>query len=165
MIGLAIDQKEPRMSVLRRPLTLVLGLCLLGALALGGSAFAVASHTAKHAATKPPVYQQRCANGAVKAIVLVVADQNKGFQKDYSADKTFFQTHWSCNPNAVFQARRWDRGIYDVRILGNGGQTPLVTPIGGPVTVGLQKLDDGGWRITTLADGAQVDENFVLVFL
>jgi hypothetical protein len=152
------------MSVLRRPLTVVL-LCLLGALALGGSAYAVASHTSKRAAKKP-VYQQRCANGAVKAIVLVVADQNKGFQKDYTADKTFFQTHWSCNPNAVFQARRIDRGVYDVRILGNGGQTPLVTPIGPPVTVGLSKLADGGWEITTIASGnEQVDENFVLVFL
>ena len=153
------------MSALRRPLSLVLALCLLGALALGGSAYAVGSHTAKRT-VKKPVYQQRCANGAVKAIVLVVADQDKGFQKTYSADKTFFQTHWSCNPNAVFQARRWDRGIYDVRILGNTGETPLVTPIGGAVKIGVQKLDDGGWRITTLGAGdQQVDENFVLVFL
>jgi len=152
------------MSVLRRPLTVVL-ICLLGALALGGSAFAVATHTSKRAAKKP-VYQQRCANGAVKAIVLIVADQDKGFQKAYTNDKTFFQTRWSCNPNAVFQARRVDRGIYDVRILGNTGETPLVTPIGGAVKVGVQKLGDGGYEVTTLGAGdQQVDENFVLVLL
>jgi hypothetical protein len=154
------------MPLLRRTHTIVLSLCLLGALALGGSAFAVASQTTKRAATKPPVYQQRCANGAVKAIAVVVADQDKGFQKTYTADATFFQTHWSCNRNAVFQARRSDRGVYDVRILGNTGETPLVTPIGPPVKVGISKLDDGGWRITTLGAGeTQVDENFVLVLL
>ena len=153
------------MATMRRPLALVLALCLLGALALGGSALAVASHTSKRAA-KPPVYQPRCANGAVKAIAVLVADENKGFQKTYSADKTFFQTHWSCNRNAVFQARRWDRGVYDVRILGNAGETPLVTPIGPPVKVGISKLSDGGWRITTLGAGdQQVDENFVFVLL
>jgi len=143
------------MATMRRPLALVLALCLLGALALGGSALGVASHTSKRAA-KPPVYQPRCANGAVKAIAVLVADENKGFQKTYSAD----------NRNAVFQARRWDRGVYDVRILGNAGETPLVTPIGPPVKVGISKLSDGGWRITTLGAGdQQVDENFVFVLL
>ena len=100
----------------------------------------------------------------------MVADQNKGFQQTYTTDPTFFATKWSCNAKAVFQAYRVDRGIYDVRILGNVGATPLVTPLGDTTRLDVSALPDGGFQIKTIGfNGAgldtQVDENFVLVLL
>jgi hypothetical protein len=153
------------MRSLRRPAPLVLALCVLGFLVVVGSAFAIGSHSA---ATSP--YQLKCKNGAVKAIVQIVADQNKGFQTDYTTDPTFFAAKWSCNAKAAFQARRVDRGIYDVRILGLTGVTPLVTPIGDTTRFGVAPQPDGGIRVTTYGfNGAgvdtRVDENFVLVLL
>ena len=93
------------MRAVKRP-ALLIPVLALGALVVAGSALGVVT---RHAATAP-VYQKKCANGAVKAIVVVVADQNKGFQSDYTNDPTFFSTKWSCNAKAVFQARRVDRG-------------------------------------------------------
>lgn len=149
----------------RRSTLLALAASLLAFLLLGGTALALSSHKS---ATKPPAYQVRCTNGAVKAIAVVVADQNKGFQKDYTTDSTFFKSRWSCNAKAVFQARRFDRGVYDIRVVGNAGQTPIIAPLGGPVKSSVSPLPDGGYRVTLIGDGpgnGAVDENFVLVLL
>jgi len=151
----------------RRSTLLVLAASVLGALALAGAALALTSH--KTAAK--PVYQVKCANGAIKAVAVVIADQNKGFQTAYTNDPSFFRTHWSCNPKAVFQARRVDRGVYDIRVLGNLNETPIVTPLGGAAKIGVSPLDDGGWEVRLIgpppAGGGdtQVDEAFVLVLL
>ena len=148
----------------RRPAPLVLALGVVAFLAIVGSALAIGTRSA--ATTSP--YQLKCKNGAVKAIVQVAADANKGFQQAYTNDPSFFVTKWSCNPKAVFQAFRANRGVYDVRVLGMTGATPLVTPIGNVTGFSVTALSDGGFQVTTNGiNGAgvntQVDVNFVLV--
>lgn len=147
------------------PLLAVVSFALF--LVLGSSAFALGRGGR---ATPKPVYQQRCVTGAVKGIVLVVADEKRGFQTNYSTDPSFFKTRWSCKAGTVFQARRVDRGVYDVRLVGNAGGTPLVTPLGDPVKIGTTALPDGGVRIKLLGVTATgqdnaVDESFVVVFV
>ena len=151
----------------RQSALVALGSSILIFLVLVGSAFALGARGTRRAATKP-VYQQRCANGAVKAIAVVVADQNKGFQTAYTSDPSFFKTKWSCNPKATFQARRVDRGVYDVRVTGEQGATPLVTPLGDPVRVAVSPTSDGGFEVrmaqtTSMGQDNYVDESFVLV--
>lgn len=157
------------MLPLRRPAPVVLASSLLIFFVLVGSAFAIGTRHAHHAATRP-VYQQRCANGAVKAIAVVVADPNKGFQKAYTTDPSFFKTKWSCTPKAVFEARRVDRGVYDVRVSGLGGATPIVAAIGNPVRIAVAPTSDGGFEIRlaeTFSSGLDnyVDQSFVLMLM
>lgn len=113
-----------------------------------------------------PVYQQKCATGAVKGVVGISGNAAVGFQKDYSG--ALVTTKWSCKAGAVPQARRIDRGIYDVRITGLPG-TPVVTPLGGPAKIGVRPLGDGGIEVHLLGivNGAEteVDEPFVVVFV
>ena len=156
------------MHVPRRSVLVVLAFSILGALALGSTALALTSHKA---ATKP-VYQQKCQNGAVKAIAIVHADQNEGFMKDYTGDASLFNTRWSCSAKAVIQARRFDRGVYDVRVLGlpgGGTGTPVVTPLGSNMVVTtVDSLPDGGWRVTligSIPNNNNVDQSFVIVLL
>lgn len=156
------------LSFRRRPFTAA-AVSALAFFALVGSALALGTHGSAQTAAKP-AYQKRCATGAVKAIVLVVADPNRGFQSTYVNDPSFFKTRWSCKAKTVFQARRVDRGVYDVRLLGNAGGTPIVTPIGDPVKVGTTSLPDGGVEVKLLGVDAgghdtAVDESFVLVFV
>lgn len=152
------------MSSLRRwlPFALSATLCLVAV----GSALAFGT---RQAASKLPV-QHACSNGAVKAIVVVNADQNRGFMSGYSTDPSFFRTRWSCKAGARFQARRIDRGVYDVRVTGAIGATPLVTAVGGPLKIGTAALPDGGVQVTLTGVDAGghdylVDEPFVLVLV
>src|SRR5579862_415934 len=165
MIGIP-RRKELVMRPLRRPALAVLASSLLIFFVLVGSAFALGAH---HAAAKPS-YHQRCANGAVKAIAVVVADPNKGFQKAYTTDPSFFKTKWSCVAKAVFEARRVDRGVYDIRVTGLGGATPIVAAIGNPVRIAVSPTSDGGFEIRlaeTFSSGLDnyVDQSFVLMLM
>src|SRR5436853_3349267 len=168
MIGLLTRKELRAMATPRRSILFVLAILVAGSLVLAGAALGLTSHKT----TTKPVYQQKCQNGAVKAIAIVHADQNLGFMKDYTGDASLFTTRWTCSAKAVIQARRFDRGVYDVRVLGlpgGGAGTPVVTPLGGNMIVTtVDSLPDGGWRVTligSIPNNNNADQSFVIVLL
>lgn len=130
--------------------------------AVGGSAFALGNHGSTASAN-----QKTCATGSVKGIVGISGDSAVGFQKGYVSGRPI-TTRWGCRSGLRIEARRVDRGVYDVRIAGLRG-TPIVTPLGEPVKVGTKILADGGVEVRMLGtvNGAEteVDEPFVVVFV
>jgi hypothetical protein len=146
------------------PLALALALGLAAFFVLEGTALAHGTRAARSTAAAAA-----CAAGGAKAVVAVVADQNRGFMKSYSTDPSFFTHRWACKAHAVFQARRVDRGIYDVRVTGTAGSVALVTPIGDAIKVGTTKLADGGIEVKLVGvdpgdHDTAVDESFTIVF-
>jgi hypothetical protein len=123
---------------------------------------------APSAAAVPAANQPKCATGAIKAIVGMTASDAVGFQKAYTTAASMFGAKWTCK-KATIEARRVDRGVYDVRVGGGLTGTPIVTVIGAPAKVGTTRLADGGVEIRLLAtvNGAEteVDEAFVVIFV
>jgi hypothetical protein len=146
-------------------------LLLVGSLALflvlGGTAFALG----KGSAAAKPVYQQRCQTGAVKAIVIVTGSASAGvgnIPDTFTTDPSVFRVRWSCVAKTTFQVRRVDRGIYDVRLVGNTAGTAIVTSFGDARGVGAIRQADGSFRVTLTGvrpggDYGGLDNAFTLI--
>jgi len=85
--------------------------------ALGGTANAVVEATVRP--------QARCAAGAIRGAVQVDSDPN--FPDSFSASRVRFA--FNCAGGGV-QARRADRGVYDVRFPRNAGRMIVGSPSG-----------------------------------
>lgn len=126
--------------------------------ALGGTANAVVE------AVRP---QARCANGAVRGAVQVDADAN--FPDTFSASRV--RLAFNCAGGGV-QARRVDRGVYDVRFPRNAGRLIVGNP-SGAVSSATGLLHDtylswdsapgGGFRVFLFdSAGNAVDADFTV---
>lgn len=141
----------------------------LVALALAPLAFGLG-----RADSATPVYQQKCATGAVKAIVVVTGDPKSGISglpDTYTSDPSVFGVRWSCSASATYQVRRVDRGIYDLKINGNAAGTAIANSFGDARGVGVVREPDGAFRVTLSGirtpstEYGTEDSGFVLVAL
>ena len=121
-----------------------------------------------------PVYQQKCQNGAVKAIVFVTGNARSGISglpDTYTSDASVFGARWSCTASATYQVRRVDRGIYDLKINGNAAGTAIANAVGDARGVGVVRQPDGAFRVTLSGirapstDYGTEDSGFVLIAL
>jgi hypothetical protein len=94
--------------------------------ALGGSAFAVGERV--HASA---VAQQRCTNGAVRAVATVTGS-NTGMANipdQFSAAPNLFARRFNCTGRGI-QVRRTEIGVYEVRFLGNAAPSAVANGVG-----------------------------------
>jgi hypothetical protein len=120
-------------------------------LAFGGSALAVR----EVGAAKPPQYQVRCQTGAVKGIAIIIGDPKKGLAnltEEYTSAANVFGARWSCSGGAV-QVRR-QGASFDVRFVGNGAGSAIVSPWGGtPGAASVYRTTEGAFRVTIQGAG------------
>ena len=123
------------------PALVVAGLALL--FALGGSAFAIGQRAA--------VPQQRCQNGAVRAIAVVTGVPRQGIENlpdTYTANAAAFSRRFNCTGRAI-QVRRAGSGQWDVRALGISGASCLASSLSNQAgSISCQPLPDGGYRVS-----------------
>jgi hypothetical protein len=124
--------------------------------ALGGSAFAVGSRTAKLG----------CTNGAAKAYVTVDVEHLTGsFPTSYSSDAKWFSRRYSCNGRAA--EIRGDKNFFYVRFPGLAPGAPIsgsLTSTGGYTAISIQS--DGSYKIGTWdSTGNPTARGFTLVIL
>jgi hypothetical protein len=124
--------------------------------ALGGSAFAVASKVAP---------QARCAQGAVRAVVEVTGQPDKGaanLPDQYTSSTSYLGRHFTCGSS--IQVKRSDRGTFYVRLIGNSA-TSAVASAGGPDPAGatVSRQPDGSFQVIIGSHSAPTDESFTLV--
>jgi hypothetical protein len=124
--------------------------------ALGGSAFAISSKVSP---------QPRCAQGAVRAVVEVTGQPNKGpanLPDQYTSNTSYFGRHFSCGSS--IQVKRTDRGTYYVRLIGNAATSALVSA-GGPDPAGatVNRQPDGSFQVLIGSHETPTDEAFTLV--
>jgi hypothetical protein len=103
------------------PATLIASTALF--FALGGSAVAISNAVAP---------QARCANGAVRGVVAVTGDPNKGIANipdQFTSSRALFSRTFTCRGGAP-QVRRVDTGVYEVRFPGNPVQSAVVSGSG-----------------------------------
>jgi hypothetical protein len=131
---------EPRRLRVSPPLV-VAGLALL--FALGGSAFAIGQ--------KAAAPQQRCQNGAVRALAVVTGIPKKGIENlpdTYTANPQAFDRRFNCTGRAV-QVKRARSGQWDVRFPGISGASCLASSLSPQAgSISCQPLADGGYRVT-----------------
>jgi len=136
-----------------RPATIIALLALF--FALGGSAFAIGQRTAP---------QARCAQGAVRGILQVTGQPDKGpanLPDQFTSDKSYFGRVFNCG--GAVEARRLNRGIYEVKFVGNPATVAIVSgmggdPTGGGVATDIGRNPDGSFTIT---EGSHTDEEDV----
>jgi hypothetical protein len=123
------------------PALVVAGLALL--FALGGSAFAVGQRAA--------VPQQRCKNGAVRALAVVTGVPGHGIENlpdTYTANPQAFGRRFNCTGRAV-QVKRAGSGSWDVRFPGISGASCLASSMSALAgSVSCVPLPDGGYRVS-----------------
>jgi hypothetical protein len=134
------------------PALVVAGVALL--FALGGSAFAVGQKTAAP--------QQRCQNGAVRAIAVVTGVPRQGIENlpdQYTTNPAAFDRRFNCTGKAT-QVRRAGNGQWDVRFLGISGASCLASSMSGQAgSVSCAPLPDGGYRVSLR--GVGTEDNFL----
>ena len=136
------------------PSTVLAALALF--FALGGSAIA------DRDAVRP---QARCAPGAVRAYIAVNGDPAKGIANlgdQFTSAKPAVGARFNCAGGAP-QARRVDRGVFEVRFPGNATEVATVSSAAAETTVGA--VGPGVFRITLWVPGRQdaVDTAFALI--
>lgn len=136
------------------PSTVLAGAALF--LALGGSAVAV------NQAVKP---QARCAPGAVRGFIAVNGDPAKGIANlgdQFTSARPAIGARFNC-AGAAPQARRLDRGVYEVRFPNNATQVATVSSAAAVSTVGL--VGPGTFRISLWVPSHQdaIDTSFSVI--
>lgn len=136
------------------PSTVLAALALF--FALGGSAIAV-SH-----AVRP---QARCAAGAVRGFIAVNGDPAKGIANlgdQFTSAKPAVGVRFNC-AGAAPQARRLDRGVFEVRFAGNATQVATVSS--GTAESTVASLGPGAFRVSLWVPGRQdaVDTAFAVI--
>lgn len=129
--------------------------------ALGGSAFAVGERI-----QAPSAAQQRCTNGAVRAIAAVTGDPSKGIANipdQFASANVLFARKFNCTGKAT-HVRRTGIGVYDVRFTGNSAPSAIANGVG-LFSASVETIGPGTFRIRVQdvgrADGA--DGPFVVV--
>ena len=128
--------------------------------ALGGSAFAIGQRTAP---------QARCAQGAVRGLVQVTGQPDKGpanMPDQFTADKSYFGRVFNCG--GAVQARRLSTGVYQVKFVGNSATAAIVSgmggdPTGGGVATDIGRNPDGSFTITEGSHTNEEDVPFTVV--
>jgi hypothetical protein len=137
-----MDSRRLRVS----PALVVAGVALL--FALGGSAFAIGQRAA--------VPQQRCANGAVRAIAVVTGVPGQGIENlpgQYTANPQAFSRRFNCTGRAI-QVKHGAAGVYDVRALGISGASCLASSLSPDAgSISCQPQADGSYRVTLRGTG------------
>lgn len=114
--------------------------------ALGGTAFAVAD------AVRP---QARCQPGAVRGFIQVNGDPARGIANlgdQFTSERPAIGARFNCAGGQA-QARRVDRGIYEVRFPGNAVAVPAASSPNAETTVGL--VSPGVFRVSLWVPGRQ----------
>lgn len=129
--------------------------------ALGGSALAVGERLQAGAAA-----QQRCANGAVRAIAVVTGNPAAGIANipdRFSGAASLFARRFNCAGKGI-QVRRTGIGVYEVRLVGNAAPSAVVSGLG-EFTAGIEPLGPGLFRVRVQPVGRadEADGPFVLV--
>jgi len=131
-----MDSRRLRVS----PALVVAGVALL--FALGGSAFAVGQQAAKP--------QQRCQNGAVRALVVVTGLPLKGIENipgEYISDPKAFARRFNCTGKAT-QVKHGPTGQYDVRFVGISGASCLASSMSASAgSISCVPQPDGSYRV------------------
>ena len=111
--------------------------------ALGGSAFAIGQRAAAP--------QQRCTNGAVRALVAVQGIPGQGIENlpdRYTSVPRAYSRRFNCTGRAI-QVRRAGSGQWDVRALGISGASCLASSLSPDAgSISCQPLPDGGYRVS-----------------
>jgi hypothetical protein len=145
--------KHGRLST--NPATVIALLALF--FALGGSAFAVGQELT--------AAQQRCANGAVRAIATVVGDSAgmANVPAQFTGRRNLFARTFNCTGRGV-QVRRLDIGVYEVQLVGNRAPTALATGAGGG-SASAQLISPGVFRVSVYPPGRAdpEDRGFTIV--
>jgi hypothetical protein len=124
--------------------------------ALGGSAFALGERSAP---------QARCAQGAVRGILEVTGQPSKGVANlpdQFTSNRSYFGRVFNCVGGPV-QARRVDRGVYQVRFVANPATAAIVSGMGGDPSTGggvgadIGRNADGSFTVT-LGDHTQLSD-------
>jgi hypothetical protein len=137
-----MDSRRLRVS----PALVVAGVALL--FALGGSAFAIGQRSA--------VPQQRCQNGAVRALAVVTGIPRMGIENlpdTYTANPQAFDRRFNCTGRGV-QVKRAGSGQWDVRFPGISGASCLASSLSSQAgSISCQPLADGGYRVSLRGTG------------
>jgi hypothetical protein len=121
--------------------------------ALGGSAFAVGERI-----QAPSAAQQRCTNGAVRAIATVTGNPSQGIANipdQFTSSPTLFARKFNCTGKAV-QVRRTEIGVYEVRFVGNTAPSVVATGLG-LFSASVETLGPGTFRVR-VQDIGRADE-------
>ena len=128
--------------------------------AVSGSTFALA------AKKKPAPAQPKCAVGAVRGIIEVTGQPDHGIANvpdAYTSDPSYFGQRWSCSGGAM-QARRLDKGEFDVKFVGNAAASAVVSGMNdAPVAANVKRSADGSFHITLGTPTQPYDSAFVVV--
>lgn len=114
--------------------------------ALGGTAFAVSE------AVRP---QARCQAGAVRGFIQVNGDPSKGIANlgdQFTSAKPAIGARFNCSGGQP-QARRVDRGVYEVRFPGNAVAVAAASSAAAETTIGL--VSPGVFRVSLWVPGRQ----------
>jgi hypothetical protein len=143
-----MDSRRLRVS----PALVVAGVALL--FALGGSAFAIGQRAA--------VPQQRCQNGAVRAIAVVTGVPRQGIENlpdTFTANPQAFDRRFNCTARGV-QIRRAGNGQWDVRFPGISGASCLASSLASSAgSISCQPQADGSYRVTL--KGVATEDNIL----
>ena len=128
--------------------------------ALGGSAFAVGERVQALTAA-----QQRCTNGAVRGVAMVTGDPKKGIANvpdTFTGAGAIFSRKFNCTGKAT-QVRRVDKGIFEVRFVGNAAPSAVANGLG-PYSASAETIAPGTFRIAIYGfSGDTDDRSFVVV--
>jgi hypothetical protein len=124
--------------------------------ALGGSAFAVTNRLAP---------QPRCAQGAVRAIVEVTGQTDKGaanIPDTFTSNASYFGRRFTCGGAPM--VRRTDRGTFYVKLPGNGATSAVASAWGSdPAGATVARQPDGSFLVIIGSHSTPTDESFTLV--
>jgi hypothetical protein len=128
--------------------------------ALGGSAFAVGERI-----QGPNVAQQRCTNGAIRAIASVTGNPSQGMANipdQFTSSNALFSRKFNCTGRAV-QVRRTEIGVYEVRFVGNAAPNVIANGLG-LFSASVETISPGTFRIRVQAVGRadEADGPFVI---
>jgi hypothetical protein len=145
-----MDSRRLRVS----PALVVAGVALL--FALGGSAFAIGQ--------KAAALQQRCQNGAVRALAVVTGIPRMGIENlpdTYTANPRAFSRRFNCTGRGVQVKRAQSTsGVWDVRFPGISGASCLASSMDDHASsTSCVPQPDGGYRVTLRAAGGESNVN------
>lgn len=144
------------MSRLRISPALVVSLLALF-FALGGSAFALSNKISP---------QPRCAQGAVRGVVEVLGQADKGVANvpaEWTSSTSYLGRHFNCTGHAI-QIKRSDRGTYYVKFVGNGASSGVASAWGpDPNGADVNRQPDGSFQVIVGSHSTPTDEPFTLV--
>jgi hypothetical protein len=117
--------------------------------ALGGSAFAIRSSTAK---------APRCPVGSARGIAYVSGDPHKGIENmpdDWSSSDALFNFRYNCSRGAI-QVRKSTHGYgFDIRFLGNPAKTAIANAASdATLAASITPEPDGSFHVSTAGDVA-----------